>query len=107
MKDFNVYYDKILETELFDNENSYDLSSKYNELYNRPSIEHIIIDFCTMLESILTMGGKEEKGFRISLNYAFLFARNYNEFEEKFRFIKKIYDIRGDLVHGKDWKKKN
>ena len=71
---------------------------KFNELYQRRSLEDRIIDMSILLESTLLHGQDRELRYRLALRGAHL-LKSTRRTKETFDLLKKFYDLRSDIVH--------
>lgn len=71
---------------------------KFNDIYNRSSLEDRIIDMSILLESTLLYGIKDELAYRLSLRGAHLLKSN-RDAKQTYKYLKKFYDLRSDIVH--------
>lgn len=65
--------------------------------------EDRLMDFMVGLESIYLPDGHDELTFRLSLRVAYLLSEKPTERKELFKFMKKIYNLRSKIVHGKKY----
>ena len=71
---------------------------KFNELYQRRSLEDRIIDMSILLESTLLHGQDRELRYRLALRGAHL-LKSTRPTKETFALLKKFYDLRSKIVH--------
>ena len=69
----------------------------------RKNYEDRLIDYMIGLETLYLPDGNAELSFRLSLRISFLLNSNPNERKETYKFIRDMYDIRSNIVHGKQY----
>lgn len=75
---------------------------RYNYSYQREGMEDRLIDYVIVLESLLLQPELELK-YRLSLRTSVLLSKGDEEkANEIFQFIKQAYDLRSNIVHGKN-----
>ncbi len=73
--------------------------NRFKYLYERKNPEDNIIDCAIALEALF--GSESRISMMVSLKAAFLLKEDKNQVKEIFTFIRKTYDIRSDIVHGR------
>ncbi|HDH27704.1 MAG TPA: hypothetical protein ENH13_01075 [Euryarchaeota archaeon] len=73
--------------------------NRFNYLYERKNPVDNIIDCMIAMEALF--GNKDRISMMVSLKTAFLLGKNENQVEEIFTYIRKAYDLRSDIVHGR------
>lgn len=101
IKDF--YKNSIsFECEKLEKNMNYLLASihRFNISYDNKHISDKIVDLCISLETLLDDSGNEI-ALKLSLRLALLLGNTEDERENLWRFIKKCYNVRSEIVHGK------
>lgn len=73
----------------------------------RRNTEDKLIDYMIGLETLYLPDGSAELSFRLSLRVSFLLFKKQEERKTIFKFLRNIYNIRSQIVHGKDYKLSN
>ena len=66
----------------------------------RKSLEDRLIDYMIGLEALYLSDGNQELSFRLSLRMSFLLRTDPKERKETYKFAKKMYQTRSNIVHG-------
>ena len=73
----------------------------------RRNLEDKLIDYMVGLETLYLPDGTAELSFRLSLRVCFLLFADKNERKKAFIFLRELYNVRSQIVHGKPYKLTN
>ena len=101
--EFRKLYPKLIESNLFRNNDYKVLQHHYLELHNRIWSPDVILDCFILLEFLFGSRKNQDLSFEFSFNAAFFLAESSDEFLNFFRLFKKSYWIRSKMMHGDNW----
>ena len=89
----NIIYDNELELALFN----------YNALHKKDLLSELILYDFIILENMFTRGSTSEVTFRLALNLALFLSTTYENLQNIFNIMRRLYGIRSKIIHGEDW----
>jgi hypothetical protein len=70
----------------------------------RTNLEDKLIDYMIGLESLFLPGDHIELSFKLAMRIAFILYTDPNQRKTEYDFIRQMYEIRSDIVHGEQYK---